>query len=506
VFGTALVVTTRNIVAAGDVRFRLEPVPKTRGVELAYAVPPFFLCATILAGTVWRASQWGVAAAGVSIGVLLFLLLIGVFHFTDQAYNRFATILLSVMVISAGGLFTVEGVQVQIKLDPRLLILMAFILFAAKVNHARLWIERLWTSLLFHIPCDGAGYFEPPNGPARRLLRRHVAAAKQFTIALILYALFFLVKYRGTSGVAFGSFPVLPTLSMVLVMATLLCWFLAGLTFFLDRYRVPILIPFAVYALSMSGFPQSDHFYRAVSASADETKLPASAVLRAHRDEPIIVVASTGGGIQAGAWMTRVLRGLEKETQAPAGSSPDPNCHDLAHSIRLISAVSGGSVGAVDFLSTFLPGNKGSHGPCTTTVTASDLNDDCVVAAAQTSSLDEVAFGLAYQDLLLNLFPVAKGIDFRIDDGKPHFWIVNGRGIFADRGANLEESFKRLSAISYTGAQRATLKNWEQRAAGGDMPTAILNATIAETGERLLLSTTEIDPPTRRTVIPFVAA
>jgi hypothetical protein len=39
VFGTALVVTTRNIVAAGDVRFRLEPVPKTRGVELAYAVP-----------------------------------------------------------------------------------------------------------------------------------------------------------------------------------------------------------------------------------------------------------------------------------------------------------------------------------------------------------------------------------------------------------------------------------------------------------------------------------
>ncbi|MGI9071240.1 MAG: patatin-like phospholipase family protein [Bryobacteraceae bacterium] len=483
VFGTALTISTRNIADAGEVRFRLPGIPSTRGVRLAYAFLPCLLCTVILIGVVCRASRWGFAAGGVFIGCLIFLLLIGVFQLTSAAIRRLGLVFVAA-VLGVGVVGAARDVM-----NPLAALLLAIILAAAILARMFPVVEIFWNRVLSHIPCDGAGYFEPPNGPGRRLLSRHVAAAKQFTVALVVYGLFFLLKYRVTNARAFGRFPVLPTLAMVLVLATLVCWFLSGISFFLDRYRVPILIPLVLYAIVTSGFPQSDHFYRAIPVSAPTTKLPASKLLAWGQDKPpIVLVASTGGGIQAAAWMTRVLRGLEQATQTPVASTAHANRYDLARSIRLISSVSGGSVGTIDFLSTYIPSNEAGDGACTTRVTEQNLANDCVVAASQASSLDEVAFGLAYQDLFLNLFPFLKGLDVEIRDGKPRLFLVNGRFVLADRGANLEESLKRLS-----GTSRATLNQWEKLAAAGQMPAAILNATIAETGERLLLATTEIE-------------
>jgi hypothetical protein len=62
----------------------------------------------------------------------------------------------------------------------------------------------------------------------------------------------------------------------------------------------------------------------------------------------------------------------------------------------------------------------------------SDIDSEPSVKAAEASSLDEVAFGLAYPDLVWTVAPFLKGLDFN----PPSLW--NGRNLTADRGTALE--------------------------------------------------------------------
>jgi hypothetical protein len=123
--------------------------------------------------------------------------------------------------------------------------------------------------------------------------------------------------------------------------------------------------------------------------------------------------------------------------------------------------------------------------------TKKNLDDDCVVLAAETSSLDEVAVGLVYDDLLLNMFPFLKGLDIQ---SKPSLSIklANGRGIFSDRGNALEDGLKRNTMADLADAM---LLDWKNSASSYSRPAAIFNATIVETGERLLFATTDLDDP-----------
>ena len=104
----------------------------------------------------------------------------------------------------------------------------------------------------------------------------------------------------------------------------------------------------------------SDYYYPTVPKAKDA----GTAEIEAHSErEPssdtMIVVAANGGGIQASAWTARVLTGLEEACQ------PDQlDCdQDFGKSIRLISSVSGGSVGTMYFMNEYeedgtLPDNK----------------------------------------------------------------------------------------------------------------------------------------------------
>jgi len=97
---------------------------------------------------------------------------------------------------------------------------------------------------------------------------------------------------------------------------------------------------------------------------------------------------------------------------------------------------------------------------------------DEIVGRAERSSLDEIAWGLLYPDLLRTIIPM------------PIPW---------DRGRALEEAWPRSDA-SWARSEgiREGLSAWGQDARAGYRPAVIFNTTVAETGERLPLATTEL--------------
>jgi hypothetical protein len=126
----------------------------------------------------------------------------------------------------------------------------------------------------------------------------------------------------------------------------------------------------------------------------------------------------------------------------------------------LISSVSGGSLGAAYFVYS---------------LSDPELARD-PAEAATLSSLDEVAWGLAWTDLFRAVLP----------------WLF---GRVMGRGRALEKAWCLNSAENISRGSRMDqpLSDWNKRVADGTLPAVILNATVAETGERLLLATTRLD-------------
>src|SRR5262249_25981667 len=124
----------------------------------------------------------------------------------------------------------------------------------------------------------------------------------------------------------------------LLLLLAILTWAFAGVAFFLDALRLPVLT--TTLALSFaSGLAATDHQFTIVPGSAHRVVSGTDAIAaweNLHgRDAPLVVVARAGGGIRAAAWTTRVLTGL-------AGM-----CDRFAPSLMLVSSVSGGSVGSM---------------------------------------------------------------------------------------------------------------------------------------------------------------
>ena len=238
------------------------------------------------------------------------------------------------------------------------------------------------------------------------------------------------------------------TLACVLLLALMLCWMAAGVAFLVDRYRVPVLGPLLLLPFITSACPSADHFYRTFTDGHGYSPPPAD-VMNVSTN-PVIVVATTGGGIQASAWTARVLTGLDRALRPEFGDT-------FASSIRLISSVSGGGVGALHFVDKYKNGRF-------------DPNDGAlVVKQADASSLDEVAWGLTYPDFWRAFFPLPI------------------RGAQIDRGQALEWAW-----AAHDPAVRASLATWRDDVAAGNRPASIFNATIVDTGEPLLIGTTRI--------------
>jgi cation transporter-like permease len=300
-------------------------------------------------------------------------------------------------------------------------------------------------------PFLGAGFVDS-NPP--RLRPGHGIALFLAGVAVATYV-WVGVQTRDVNKPEFAS-----ALAYVLLLALAVSWTTGFLAFLLDWTRAPLLawaVLWLVFTdLVLDRFRPTDHVYETYAVGATPPAGSAARALVAGSGPPIVVAAS-GGGIQAAAWTARVLTGLGE--RSPAFDS----------SVRLLSGVSGGSVGIMHYLT--------QHAGCQPPAPQQRRPDrDRALNHAMESSLHAVGWGLVYQDLPRTVLPL----------------FVSP---MVDRGLLLEDAWKRDSRLGepvHDRASRALLSNWRHGVAGGACPGAIFNAMVAETGEPMLFSTTAL--------------
>jgi Patatin-like phospholipase len=323
-------------------------------------------------------------------------------------------------------------------------------------------------------PFWGNGYIDYDADPNKRfpLLPGHGAA---FSLAFMCVSFYAFVGIAAAPS--FRWFQT-PALAYLVILITLLNWLLSCLAFFLDRYRAPAtLVIIAWLALSARVFTRTDSYFYIYKEKEPPARVVSSPCQR--DDSRIIVVAANGGGIQSAAWTAYVLNGLTqigRELNKESGNavSPDGNCRgiDFAKQVRLISAVSGGSLGAMYFADAYGP-NCG--------VTEEDGKNAFNLASR--SSLNGVAWGLVFPDFVRRLMPLAT-------------WKM-------DRGSALELDWKRaLYGPGEKESLRGMLSDWRWDAKAGKRPGVIFNATIVDSGRPLLFTTLDFAKQTFPTKDP----
>lgn len=346
----------------------------------------------------------------------------------------------------------------------------------------------------FQLPTFGAGYVRertpveravernrreqeaeqgaPPAKPLEpslrfELLPGHAAAMSFALVTLVLYAALGVGNFPGR-GVPWTT----PALAYVLVVLLMAAWLVSAVSFWADRFRVPVLtLLVAVSALSYA-IGSGDHFFRLIDGEVAAATARAVAPLDRAADEraldlrfcregaePVVLVTAAGGGITSAAWSTAVLTRLAEH--------PEHGGRFLA-SLGAISGVSGGSVGAMFFVDG-LPDLSGPPAPL------APAAGEAIRRAASASSLEAVGWGLAYPDLARTLLSS----------------VLTRLAPFVDRSWALERSWaERLPSRVRPGPPAPpTLSTWRGEFLRGAKPAVILNATAVETGQRFRMAT-----------------
>jgi len=239
--------------------------------------------------------------------------------------------------------------------------------------------------------------------------------------------------------------------SLAFVLLALLIFLLlfAGAAFFLDRYRFPLSLAVLAYALLVGTSPGTDHLYR-VDKPQQGDRVPEFAKpcqVLSNVGTPVVIMTA-GGGIQAAAWTTQVLAGLE----ARAKSEGVP----FSNRIVLISSISGGSVGAY-YTAVAYHDAATNHGP----VSLEQARDSALQPA-----LDEIAWGWTGPDLMRVFLPYAWHSD-------------------VDRGWALENKWDQIA-----GAGDFYLDDLAKDTGQGAAPAFIMNATAIEDGTPFIFAST----------------
>ena len=302
----------------------------------------------------------------------------------------------------------------------------------------------------------------------------------------IMLAIALLVFWIVFDGVAYpgGAFEV-ESAPVVYVYASLLLfvWLFAGLNFHLGRLRISSIAALLLFVLIGYGIFDVDHDYGVRPQEARLPRLtPVETVENGKGGENLVVIASAGGGIWAAGWTALALEKF-------VGQRPE-----LLREIRLLSTVSGGSVGAAHYVYGLLKDRQyqqqGKLGRDT-------LRD--VRVKAVSSSLEATAYGVAFRD-----FPR----------------LITG-GIYhptLDRGDLLEREWARIAAgtvaaSAENAAEREYLadkgsedegKCWAEKncdfldlreaIAAGAVPAVIFNATVMEAGRKVMITPIDFEP------------
>jgi hypothetical protein len=290
----------------------------------------------------------------------------------------------------------------------------------------------------------------------------YVESDSMLAVAHLHYLVFFLL----TIGFYIAGYFLLapdgileaPAIAFVIFILMMLGWLLPGVSFFADKYRVPTVVAIAAVPLVLYFINDIDHYFdisprasQVVSDGSSDLRQAFSARLERSmrlysQEEPVVIaIAAGGGGGSAAYWTTRVLAGLQQDNSAR-----------FTDSIHMVSSVSGGSVGTLYLIDALLA----TQPPGAPT----DEQWQSTLATARTSTLEAVAWGLAYPDLW-------------------RFFSISPWNRSLDRGWAFEEALDRQ--LSRRGA---LLSQWRGDIVAGRMPGVLLNATVSEAGERLVLS------------------
>jgi hypothetical protein len=320
---------------------------------------------------------------------------------------------------------------------------------------------------------------------ARFLRFKNLFKAAQFELLMdfLLLLLFYFLVYNYTSGSEMTPEDMLTTPFYLVLLLTLLAMILSGMSYFLDYYRISTLVVFVLIFAGSYYFSGIDHRFQVVRieqnrveeepstevASGSSTPSPddeAKAEIESEHED-IVIVLAPGGGIHASAWTGRVLSGLHERYGERFGGR-----------LKLISAVSGGSVGAMFYLDHFQTLQADADDE-------SRLNDSFqrIIRRSSTSSLEALAWGFSFPDTVRMFF---------------------GNWVHEDRGAVQERRWLRRMDVEGKGIG-PTLYEWKRRADRGMMPYVVFNATEAETGRRVLFSTYQFERRGHLSTIPFEA-
>ena len=301
------------------------------------------------------------------------------------------------------------------------------------------FLDRGLAWIIVKMDAGGPGFIE--NG---ELANGHLAAFLLLIVVLFIYGIFF---------IAYTFFPLnwvlapgsAPALMYLLLLLSLLGWLASFLCFFLDRYHWPTitLLMFWAFFLPLVN-PLNGHYYALTSLDPSrkgEKLTPAK--LFYFPPQRVMIVSAEGGGIHSAAWTTQVLTSLAEEIG-----------EGFAPSVRLMSGVSGGSVGLMYFNAIYnarASNWKASLEP--------------IRRASRGSSLSDVGFGMVYYDLSRPFLPYV-------------------RYSFKDRGWAIERAWRReLEKLGVKSDVR--LSELRQGLREGKRPMLLFNATIGDTGKPL---------------------
>ena len=330
--------------------------------------------------------------------------------------------------------------------------------------------DRIARWSLAHVPRDlWSGYLDSDG----HLYPGHWLVLMFLAMSLILYGIVGSFKQA-----RLGMPSAVPALAYVLILMLVINWLLANVAFFLDRYRVPLLIPILLLCTFGGQFSRSDHYFALRGGTPTQSVSPSETLAIHGRMRPlpqnpnggVIVVAAAGGGIQAAGWTARVLTGLSR--QCSYGSE-----NRFANSIAAISAVSGGAVGTLFFVNQYqtATASPGFH--------ASSQDLEGIVEDAEAPALSDIAWAMTYVDPSRILFSYRRKL---------------AEEMTLDRGFVLEQVWSNRGPI------HAYLSNWREGVAKGWRPAIIFNGTVAETGQPFLMATTDFETgdssPTRQTL------
>ena len=312
------------------------------------------------------------------------------------------------------------------------------------------WILRAFTAL--------AGPF--CSSLARLLRLRYILDVNERICSGHFFAaiagLGFVILWGFTGWVFYPGRWTATALVYLYVSLLLFVWFFGALRFHLGRWHVSPLVAGALILLL--GYFTLDHRYGPAEGSGAATVSIDPIEVAAASDDNLVVVAAAGGGLWAAGWTARGLEQLVSNRAA------------LRKEIRVISAVSGGSVGAAYFIDGLLRGGT--------------LHDIRVRSTA--STLGAVAYALTFRD-----FP-------RVVTGGAYNPSV-------DRGRLLEEEWARVAAATVVsedvGARpppmlgKRAFRTLNSSIRDGSVPAPIFGATIMETGQRLMITPITFAPP-----------